>query len=540
MRAQWAGSVVALVCACGGDPSPAADSSSDATAVGSTTPGSGDPSSPSEPGSSDDGSTGSAPESESSSSGEAPLPLVPGLFAEYFTGYHDIALARVEAGIDHVWALEAPSAELPVDRFSARWTGWLTAPASDTYTIVTLADDGVRVAIDGTVVIDDWIPHFVTRNEGSIALTAGVPVPIVVEYFEADIEASVQLLWSSPTIAESPIDDGVLSTVELSPALTGPKPPYVNPVVPFDCPDPGVLALDDVDPPGFAMACTGGSFPLRFSRDLVTWNDTGVSLLPAGKPSWAANGGRNWAPELHRFGDGLAAYFTSVDGGNTLCIGAAMADTLDGPWIESPAPIAQHDWGVIDATLVMDGGTPWLVYKIDGNSIGQPTPIRARQLAEDGLAFADGSSPTELITNDGGTWEGGVVEAPWVVQRDGTWFMFYSGNVYDHRYRTGVARSSSLLGPWEKHGAPILGNNERWVGPGHGSVVTVNGIDYFVYHAWTNAGDGTNAGGGRHVLVDRIDWVDGWAQIGDGTPSRTRQPWPGDTLPWTPPAVPGP
>jgi beta-xylosidase len=172
-----------------------------------------------------------------------------------------------------------------------------------------------------------------------------------------------------------------------------------------------VLAVDD----GFGMACTGGSFPLRFSRDLVSWSDTGVAILPGGKPSWAANGNRNWAPELHDRDDGLAAYFTTVDGGNTLCIGAAMADSLAGPWTESSGPLVQHPWGVIDATYVVDGTTPYLVYKIDGNSIGQPTPILARQLALDGLSFAPGSSETQLIVNDGGTWEGGVVEAPWIV-----------------------------------------------------------------------------------------------------------------------------
>jgi beta-xylosidase len=121
-----------------------------------------------------------------------------------------------------------------------------------------------------------------------------------------------------------------------------------------------------------------------------------------------------------------------------------------------------------------------------------------------------------------------VVEAPWLVRHDGLWYLFYSGNVYDHRYRTGVARSAALTGPYERHGAPILGNNERWVGPGHGTVLALAGAHYFFFHAWTNAGNGTNlAGPGRHGLVDRITWVDGWPQLHDGSPSRTWQPWPG-------------
>ncbi len=151
------------------------------------------------------------------------------------------------------------------------------------------------------------------------------------------------------------------------------------------------------------------------------------------------------------------------------------------------------------------------------------------------MSFAAGSTATQVLVNSPTTWEGGVVEAPWVVKRDGRYYLIYSGNVYDERYRTGVARASNITGPWEKKGDPILGNNDAWVGPGHGSVVPVptsNGKssqDYFVYHAWRNAGGGAaDKKTGRMVLVDRITWTKGWPQIGDGTPTTGTQPWPGE------------
>ena len=132
--------------------------------------------------------------------------------------------------------------------------------------------------------------------------------------------------------------------------------------------------------------------------------------------------------------------------------------------------------------------------------------------------------------NDGGTWEGGVVEAPWVVKRDGMYYLFYSGNVYDHRYRTGVARAASLHRP-VREARRADPREQRALGrarPRHGASPS-RGADYFVYHAWPNAGNGTHDGGaGRHGLVDRIDWIDGWPSIHDGTPSRTWQPWPGE------------
>ena len=114
------------------------------------------------------------------------------------------------------------------------------------------------------------------------------------------------------------------------------------------------------------------------------------------------------------------------------------------------------------------------------------------------------------------------------MKRDGTYYpLFYSGNVYDARYRTGVARAASLLGPYEKLGAPILSNNARWVGPGHGSVVHTDGEDFFVYHAWPALpGGGNDTAQGRHTLLDRIVWEARLAPPSDGTPSTSLQPWP--------------
>ena len=161
--------------------------------------------------------------------------------------------------------------------------------------------------------------------------------------------------------------------------------------------------------------------------------------------------------------------------------------------------------------------------------MGQPTPIYLRELAADGLSFAPGSAAVELIRNAPATWEGGVVEAPWLVKHDGRYYLFYSGNVYDHRYRTGVARANAVTGPYAKKAAPILANNTRWVGPGHGSVVAIGNEMQFVYHAWAANAQGTNGPGGRRVLVDKITWgADGWPAIANGSPSTAAQVWPVD------------
>jgi GH43 family beta-xylosidase len=454
---------------------------------------------------------------------------VPGLHAEYFDAYHDKLAERVEANLDHDWKADPPAPGIGKDRFSARWTGTLTPVVTGKTTIVVDADDGTRVWIDDKLVIDDWRAHFVERHTSEVELTKDVPVSIRVEYFEADLEASIRLSWSAfagTELPESVIPSDRFMTTNEPSGLPGPKPPFANPVIPFDCPDPGALGVDGT----FYAVCTGGAFPIRSSRDLVTWkNVPNAAILPAGKPAWAANGGRNWAPEIHRAGNTFLAYYTSVNGANVLSIGVASAQAPVGPWTDKGAPLVEDADGVIDATFFEDDdGSRFLFYKIDGNAKGKPTPIFARKLSPDGLSFAPGTTATRVLTNNTTTWEGGVVEAPWVIKRDDRYYMFYSGNVYDHRYRTGVARASSITGPWEKKGPPILANNASWVGPGHGSVVRVNNADYFMYHAWRNAGNGTAGPGGRMVLVDRITWKDGWPQIANGSPSTALQPYPGE------------
>jgi len=298
---------------------------------------------------------------------------------------------------------------------------------------------------------------------------------------------------------------------------------YQNPVLDQSCPDPGVL-LDEASA-AYYMVCTSGTYPIWRSSDLTSWSATGAAIFPSGKrPAWAAD--PFWAPEIHRVGDGYVAYFTArVGPDGRLAIGAARAAGPLGPYQDIGQPLV-HDTSVsmIDASyLEASDGRRYLFWKSNGNALDPPKPthIYGRELAADGVSFVGATE--DLLVNDL-AWEGGVIEGPWVREHDGEFFLFYSGNVFDARYRTGVARSPlSPLGPYVKRGDPILDNNEFWVGPGHGSVVTgPMGDDVFVYHARPAA----DPDSGRRVLADRVDWgADGWPTIHDGTPSHEPVTW---------------
>jgi beta-xylosidase len=277
------------------------------------------------------------------------------------------------------------------------------------------------------------------------------------------------------------------------------------------------------------MACTGGSFPIRTSDDLVTWKDTGAAILPTGTAPWAGDGFRNWAPEMHKAATQYVAYYTASDKTGRLCIGAAHATSPVGPWTDRGTAIVRDaNLGAIDAHFFADDdGKQYLYWKLDGNAVGQPTPILVQELAADGMSFAAGSAPREVLRNDPSTWEGGVVEAPWVIRRGATYFLFYSANVYDERYATGVARASSPFGPFAKKGAPILQNDAAWVGPGHGSVVVAHGNDFFFHHAWPTNGAGVrNAGAGRWDLVEPIVYAGGWPSFAGNASASGPLAWP--------------
>ncbi len=297
---------------------------------------------------------------------------------------------------------------------------------------------------------------------------------------------------------------------------------YANPVVPVDCADPGVVRDGD----RYVMSCTSGgaanAFPLYTSPDLVTWTRAGHILPAAARPAWAR--GDFWAPEIQRIGSQWVAYFSARQANGKLAIGAASAASPLGPYTALAAPlVADAGIGLIDASAFLAGGTAYLAWKEDGNAVGQPTPIRARALAADGLAVTGGTAT--LITNDR-AWEGNLVEAPFFIERAGTYYLFYSGNAYyDGRYAVGVARASSPLGPYTKLGDPIVVTGGPWVGPGHCSVVDGPGGDsYMVYHAW-RTGMVNGAGDGRMVLVDQITWRDGWPRV-PGGPSADSRPAP--------------
>jgi GH43 family beta-xylosidase len=466
----------------------------------------------------DPSDTGSSPGDGGDQIGDpdAAPPAAHGLRGVYYRQDYEAVADQVDSQIDFDWGDGELAPGSGTDRVAIRWTGELEVPRDGVYSFALDADDGVRLWLGDERVIGYWRPQNLTTPWKDIELSAG-RIPLKLTYFEQTGPARVTLRWRDPDGVEAVIPSAQLWPDTSGAEMPSPAPPYSNPVMSQSCADPGVLAADD----WYYLVCTGGRFRIKRSRDLVIWQETDSYILPEGGPPWSASGDYHWAPEMHPVGDKIVAYFTAADGNGQRAIGTAVADSPLGHYTVGSAPLLTNSIGVIDPSFFKDdSGKQYLLWKLAGNSVGQPTPIYLRELRADGLGFASGSSAVELIRNDPSTFEGAVTEAPWLVKHEGTYYLFYSGNYIDESYRVGVARASSVKGPYTKHSGPILGNNGSWVGPGHGAVTHAGDSDYFVYHAWHNDGSGGTGSGGRLLMVDRITWKsDGWPAIGNGSPA---------------------
>ena len=94
---------------------------------------------------------------------------------------------------------------IPVnDDFQVRWSGDIYAPVAGNYSFRTHSDDGVRLFIDGVLVIDRWYDFPPTSYSGSIELEAGQH-SLVLEYYENGGGAQCYLYWTPPQLSESPV-----------------------------------------------------------------------------------------------------------------------------------------------------------------------------------------------------------------------------------------------------------------------------------------------------------------------------------------------
>ena len=161
-----------------------------------------------------DQNTGSVPTTTFGPIGGTPA----GLLAVYYSNqdFTGQAVARIDPTVNFDFVATPPPSPTPPG-FSTRWLGQVTATTSEPYTFYTESDDGVRLWVDGQLLVDNFTTHGATENSGTINLIAGRSYDIRMEYFENGSGAALaQLLWSSPTVPKE-----IIPTAQLSHPTTG-------------------------------------------------------------------------------------------------------------------------------------------------------------------------------------------------------------------------------------------------------------------------------------------------------------------------------
>ncbi|WP_344981357.1 family 43 glycosylhydrolase, partial [Streptosporangium fragile] len=322
---------------------------------------------------------------------------------------------------------------------------------------------------------------------------------------------------------------------------------YANPVtagVVDTFPDPAMIRGKDgfwyaygTQNPVFQSRGEDGEriLPILRSGDMVTWEYAGEVFTPATRPAWH-NGSRLWAPDI-RYAGGRYHLYYSVPGRNT--VGLATAPTPTGPWTDAgavlPSPSGCPTGNIDQAQFTDTDGTPYMYW-------GSYDVICVAKMNGD-LTRTEGAV-TQIA-------RGRRMEGAFVVRRDGYYYLFYSDagccdGAYSG-YQVKVGRATSPTGPFTddegvglmeltSKGAIVAGaNGNRWIGPGHNGFQTdLSGQDWLVYHGIPSddpdlkpADQGRLKLTRRPMLIDRLDWIDGWPVVRAGAgPSEGDQPAP--------------
>lgn len=333
--------------------------------------------------------------------------------------------------------------------------------------------------------------------------------------------------------------------------------PVTGPAV--SCPDPAIMKQSALLFDVWYLYCTGD--PLNSndkdangnlrnhlistyrSIDLVNWEYIRDAFFRL--PPWIGNVNTNlWAPAVKYFNNRYYLYYvasTTAAGGSA--IGVATSNNPAGPWTDSGKAVVPPEpnpyngsflRGVIDPDVITDdSGQRYIAYGTFNGGIS------VRKLSADGLTSDPASEQQIAIDN--------MYEGASYWKHDGYYYLFLStSSCCDgplSGYSVTVGRSTSPAGPFfDENGVPLetfaaggfisnAPNGNTWVGPG-GNVVFDDdtGKEYMLYHAVDRFSPyfaGYPGFTRRPVLMDPVDWVNGWPVVRGGYgPSDTAQPAP--------------
>ncbi len=302
---------------------------------------------------------------------------------------------------------------------------------------------------------------------------------------------------------------------------------YTNPVWSGYLADPFVLrwkgayyAYGTGGPPAPGKQPDGNLFPVLRSTDFARWEWVAGALRPQ------ADMAACWAPEVAERDGTFYLYYSAAGAGGdeNHRLRVATSDRPEGPFTDAGRVLLPDEDFTIDAHPFRDpkDGRWYLFFAKDfftGERVGTGTAVVP--LEDDMMTPA--APPVTVLraaldwqvyqrdrTLYGRQWDAWhTVEGPFVWERDGLYYCFYSGGNWktpDYGVSYGVA--DNVLGPYRdewSHGGPsvLRGIEGKVIGPGHNSVVVGpdGQTEFLVYHAWDP--DHT----ARRMCLDPLRWT---------------------------------
>ena len=204
-------------------------------------------------------------------------------------------------------------------------------------------------------------------------------------------------------------------------------------------------------------------------------------------------------------------------------LGLAWSDSPTGPFVPVQDKILYP--GSIDGHLFVDDDGKVYLYFVSWN--GRPYGIYGVRLD----AEMNPTGIPKLIVKPTEEWEknrNGVTEGPYMLKRDGVYYMTYSGSDYQSEYyAVGYATASSPLGEFRKYALnPVMVGNTQIHGTGHHCFVTLpDGQLMIVYHCHNTLTEVQE----RKICIDRARFaqdLNGKTRLEVYGPSVTPQPYP--------------
>ncbi|MGW2095571.1 family 43 glycosylhydrolase [Promicromonospora sukumoe] len=337
------------------------------------------------------------------------------------------------------------------------------------------------------------------------------------------------------------VADADVGTVAADAPPTTPPATYTNPVtagVTDTFPDPAVIRGKDgawyaygTQNPVFNSQGEPGEriLPILRSTDLVTWEYAGEVIQPDDVPATWRDNSRAWAPDIRYVeGEYLLTYGLSTGG-----LAVATAPTPTGPWthrdelLVPSAPVDGCPTGNIDQALFTDDdGTLYLYW-------GSYDVLCVSELTS---GAGELTGPVTQVA------QGRRAEGAYVVRHEDLYYLMYSDagccEGAFSGYTVKVGRSDSPVGPFvdddgtdlmaesSKGGYVLTSNGNGYAGPGHHALVTdLAGQDWMAYHAIPEADpdfppvdtrNGVLNLSKRPLMIDRLDWIDGWPVVNAG------------------------